>query len=328
MKLSRISRIVKILTSLQSGQRYSVKELTELVGVSRRTIFRDLNELSAIGVPFYHDRRTGSYQLDPGFFLPSIDLNLQEALSLLTLIHNGSSHLPGQFRKSAIMGGFKIENNLPREIRRYCNATLNDISIRHVSHSPPDLSDKVFWSLQRSVRMKRKVKFLYDSVYEGCEIETEIDPYHLTFKSRGWYVVGFSSMHNELRTFKLNRIIKLTIMEKCFIPTEKFDIAEYFGRSWSMIPEGKICHVKLKFSRKVAKNVSEVHWHTSQKSHFNPDGTVTMEFRVDGLGEIGWWILGYGDQVEVLAPAELRKHIAKTAGQMVKNHSRKLKETS
>jgi len=45
--------------------------------------------------------------------------------------------------------------------------------------------------------------------------------------------------------------------------------------------------------------------------------TLTAEFRVDGVGEISWWILGYGDQVEVLAPAALRKRIAKTAQRMV-----------
>lgn len=325
MKLSRISRIVKILTSLQSGQNYSVDDLAGLVGVSRRTIFRDLNELSAIGVPFYYDGHSGSYHLDPDFFLPSIDLNLQEALSLLILVHKGGSHLPGPFRKSAIMGGFKIENNLPSEIKRYCNATLKDISIQHGSHSLGDSSDKVFWNLQKAVRMKRKVKFLYHSVFEGGEIETVIDPYHLTFKSRGWYVIGFSSMHGEMRTFKLNRIVKLSILEKCFVPTEKFDVGDYFGRAWSMIREGKICHVKLKFSKKVAKNVSEVYWHTSQQSHFNSDGTLTMEFRVDGLGEISWWILGYGDQVEVLGPAELRKRVAKVARNMLKINGKKIK---
>jgi len=50
----------------------------------------------------------------------------------------------------------------------------------------------------------------------------------------------------------------------------------------------------------------------------NEDGSVTMEFRVDGLGEIGWWVLGYGDQVELLAPKALRKRIADTAKNMVR----------
>ena len=58
--------------------------------------------------------------------------------------------------------------------------------------------------------------------------------------------------------------------------------------------------------------------HSTQKMTHNDDGTLTVEFLVDGLGEIRWWILGYGDQVEVLAPVALRKRIARTAKRMAK----------
>ncbi|MCK4958089.1 MAG: WYL domain-containing protein, partial [Planctomycetes bacterium] len=91
----------------------------------------------------------------------------------------------------------------------------------------------------------------------------------------------------------------------------------------SMIPEGKMYDIELKFSRNVARNVSEVQWHRSQKTCFNSDGTLTAQFHVDGLGEISWWVLGYGDQVEVISPAALRKRVAKTASRMVKLNSKK-----
>ena len=90
MKTSRISRIVQLLTLLQSGESHSVEDLTGLLEVSRRTLFRDLNELESIGVPYYFDNQVGGYRLDPDFFLPSINLNLQEALSILMLIRKGS----------------------------------------------------------------------------------------------------------------------------------------------------------------------------------------------------------------------------------------------
>ena len=68
-----------------------------------------------------------------------------------------------------------------------------------------------------------------------------------------------------------------------------------------MMPEGKIHHVRLLFSPKIANNVTEVQWHKTQQVARNPDGSATVDFRIDGLGEIIWWILGYGDQVEVFA---------------------------
>ena len=76
-------------------------------------------------------------------------------------------------------------------------------------------------------------------------------------------------------------------------------------------------HVRLRFTPKVARNVAEVQWHKSQQVTRNPDGSAIIDFRVDGLGEITWWILGYGDQVEVLSPAALRKNVAQIARRMV-----------
>jgi predicted DNA-binding transcriptional regulator YafY len=68
VKLGRVSRIIQILTTLQAGHSYSVDDLAKIVGVSRRTVFRDLKELQAIGVPYHFNTRTGGYGIDPEFF--------------------------------------------------------------------------------------------------------------------------------------------------------------------------------------------------------------------------------------------------------------------
>ena len=88
-----------------------------------------------------------------------------------------------------------------------------------------------------------------------------------------------------------------------------------------MIPEGKIYNIKLRFLPMVANNVAEVQWHSTQKVTHNSDGSATIEFRVDGLREIAWWILGYGDQVQVLAPKALRNNVLETAKNMIKLNS-------
>jgi len=74
MKLSRISRIVQILTALQSGHYYTAEDLARLVGVSRRTVFRDLKELTAISVPYHFDTGKGGYHIDPEYFLAPVEL--------------------------------------------------------------------------------------------------------------------------------------------------------------------------------------------------------------------------------------------------------------
>jgi len=184
-----------------------------------------------------------------------------------------------------------------------------------------NLLDKFFANLQKAISKKRKVKIQYYSLFERKIISLRLSPYHLMYNHRAWYVIGYSSLHKSIRMFKLNRLRELEILDKCFLDGEKFDLSEYLGRAWSMIPEGRIYHVKLRFLPKVANNVTEVLWHSTQKVKRSGDGTAVMEFRVDGLGEIIWWILGYGDQVEVLAPAVLRKKVLHAAENMIKLNS-------
>jgi predicted DNA-binding transcriptional regulator YafY len=317
MKSGRVSRIVQILTTLQAGRSCTADELATTFGTSRRTVFRDLKELQLIGIPYRYDSRSCSYTIDPQFFLPPIDLNLQEALSLLLLVYKVSSQMQIPYKNSALLAALKIENNLPARIRQYCNSSLNSISARLNPQAPTGALDRIFGQLQKAIETSHKVKIRYHSLFENENIELEFDPYHLMYNQRAWYVVGHSHIHKSLRTFKLNRITSLQTLDKCFLDGGKFDPADYLGRAWSMIPEGKIYNVKLRFLPKVAGNVAEVQWHSTQKVVFNPDGSAIVEFRVDGLGEITWWILGYGDQVQVLAPKALRKKVLDAAAKMI-----------
>ncbi len=320
MKQSRVSRIVKILTTLQSDEKYSPTDLENILGVSRRTVFRDLAELQSIGVPCKYDAKSRGYSIDPKFFLPPVDFNLAEALSLLMLVHKVRNHLPLPFRNSALLAGLKVENNLPAEVRNYCQASLQKVTIAPEQHATIKSLDTIYNTIQKAIRKKTVLRLSYHSLYEQQAINATLHPYHLLYKKRSWYVIGFSGFHKMVRTFNLGRIKAVEALGTHFTDGDNFDLYEYLGRAWSLIPEGKLYDVKLKFSPLVAHNVSEVQWHSTQQAQWNEDGSVTLSFRVDGLGEITWWVLGYGDQVQILAPAALRKRVLEKAQGIVENH--------
>jgi proteasome accessory factor B len=221
------------------------------------------------------------------------------------------------FKHSALIAGLKIENNLPVKIREYCNTALKSISTYITAQAPLGSLDKTFGQFQRAIMKRLKVSMLYDSLFDQKVIDVELCPYHLLYNQRAWYVLGYSETHKSIRTFKLNRIKEYTVQDKCFIDGEGFDLNEYFGRAWSMIPEGRLYTIRLRFLPKVAHNVAEVQWHSTQKVSWNEDGSVTLEFRVDGINEISWWVLGYGDQVQVLSPKVLRKRVMEAARNMI-----------
>ena len=315
--------MVRILTMLQSGQCYTTGDLAEMLGISRRTVFRDLKDLQKAGVPCYYNEKTGGYNIHREFFLPAQDISPQEALGLLLLVYKARDYINLPFRDSALRAVLKIENNLPDKIKKYCNAVLQNSSIKAEPQTETELLDKIFAQLQNAILEKHIVKIRYCLPCEQKSILTNLNPYHLMYIDHTWYVMGKSSLHKEIQKFKLNQIKELNTLDKCFVEDNKFDIHEYLGQAWSMAPEGRLYNIRLKFKPEVAHSVAEVQWHSTQMVTFEDDGSAIIEFRVDGLNEITWWILGYGDKVQVLGPATLRQRIVETVEKIVRANQQK-----
>jgi len=122
--------------------------------------------------------------------------------------------------------------------RKYLERAGAQAPIRH-----PGGLDKTFAQLQEAIAKKHKVNIRYHSLFEGTIIDVELCPYHLLYNNRAWYVLGRSSLHKSIRTFKLNRIKESKTTDKCFLYGENFDVYDYLGRAWSMIPEGRIYNI-------------------------------------------------------------------------------------
>ena len=78
-------------------------------------------------------------------------------------------------------------------------------------------------------------------------------------------------------------------------------------------PGRRAYHVRIRFHPPVTRNVAEVHWHKTQRTAWNADGTLDFRVTVASLKEIEWWVLGYGRSAEVIEPAELRRAVLKHA---------------
>jgi proteasome accessory factor B len=137
------------------------------------------------------------------------------------------------------------------------------------------------------------------------------------FCRHSWYVIGRSSLHSAVRTFNLSRISSLEVLPKRFSVPRDFSIERHLRNAWALIPgDGPDQRVVVRFKPLVARNVGEVIWHQTQELEFQEDGSLIFRARVSGIQEIAWWILGYGDQAEVLKPTELRRLVAHRAKNM------------
>jgi predicted DNA-binding transcriptional regulator YafY len=316
MKTSKTGRVVQLLTILKSQRNYAISELAEILGVSQRTVFRDLEDIKKVGITCRFDKNKHCYALDSKSTPPVLALSKNEAFSLLLLLHKVRHYSRFPYTSATMTAALKIENGLHREVKQFCTESLRAISVRRSPQTAIDSLDNIFTQLLEAIQRRQVLNIHYYLPYEQSFVITDFSPYHLVFAEHGWHIVGESGLHKAVRTFKLNQIKQLNPLDKYFVEDEKFDLREYFGYAWSLLREGRLYNVELRFSPKVAEDVAEIQWHETQTVSFDKDSSVTLRFRVDGLNEITWWILSYGDQVEVLSPQILKQRIVEIARRM------------
>lgn len=308
MKVSRIHRVLRLITLMQSESTLTAESLADELGVSRRTLFRDLNLLEAAGIPYYNEGE--GYRIANSFFLPPVNLKVTEAMGLMTLAKVASNQRGQPMLEPALEAVRKLVTMVPAPLREVCNEMMENVTVRTTAPAFVGSDSDHYHVLQRAIDGKRVVRMGYYSLFDGGAIELRIRPYHMHFAVRAWYVIGYSEMHKEVRTFRLSRVEQLEVTGDVFKRKKAFDLDEHLGKAWGLIPEGKLYEVELEFSAKVGANVCETQWHVSQSHEMLDDGRCVMRFEVDGIGEIYWWLLGYGDQVVVRKPAALRERMA------------------
>ena len=215
----------------------------------------------------------------------------------------------------------KLESTLPAHLRDHLREAGGAVKIRLDATSRLDGSQEVYQHLLTATSAHRAVRIRYDSFSDGEAIGTKLKPYQLLFSRRSWYCIGRSSLHRATRTFNVARIQQLDLLDETYEVPRGFSTARYLRNAWHLIPETGPDHdVRIRFQPMVARNVAEVAWHRTQRTEFNSDGTLDFWATVSGLGEISWWILGYGDQAEVLEPLELRRRVAEQCARALKRY--------
>lgn len=322
MNVSRICRLLRLISHLQAGRGYNAEALAVHLEVSRRTVFRDIEILRQAGIPLAYDEQRQCYGIPGSCLLPATNFTPEEALALIVLCHNLRDYSQLPFFGPAAAAALKLHSSLPARLREELRTTTDTIRIRLAPSNPLGGQSTVYDQLLTAISQRRSVRIHYRSLAENDSIITRLSPYRLLFSRRSWYVIGRSSVHRATRTFNLGRIRQLTPTEETYQIPRGFSLERHLRNAWHLIPErGPDHQVVVRFSPRVAQNVAEVAWHKTQRLQLNPDGTLDFHVTVSGLSEISWWILGYGDQAEVLQPPQLRRILAAHAAHLVERYA-------
>ena len=328
----KIHRLLRILTLIQGQTGWTAGKLARECGVGLRTIYRDMSVLESVEIPYFHDPETNGYRVRRDFFMPPVDLTLDEALAVLTLGEHigGREQIP--LARPASRAIAKIRSNLPGKLR----AELEDVDRRIVlmlaRAGPHEGIGDAYEKIRTAMTRRRVLSCSYESVNAslrgGDDGEVfEFRPYALLFSQRAWYVVGHHSGRGAVRTLKLNRITRLVPTAKPYAIPDDFSLEDHLGDAWRMIRGSTTHAVVLEFDRTFADTIADTHWHRTQQVEERADGGVTLRFRVDGLEEIVWWVLSMGPHCVVREPAELAARVRELAAGVVAAYDRSARRT-
>lgn len=319
MGVSRIHRLLRLITLLQSGRPRSAAELMQELEISRRTLFRDLNMLQEAGVPYYYDPSLG-YRISESYFLPPVNLTVPETLGLMMLGKTAAAVRGRPMVGQALSAIYKLLSTVPQPIREACGDLMDNVSVDGGAQLQSSSETQHYTLLQQCIDEGRICRVRYQSPVEAEPLVCDLHPYALHFANRAWYLMGKTDVHDEVRILKLARFESIEATDSKFRKPRSFRPEHKLANAWQLIPGDRDYAVELEFTPRVAQNVMEVRWHHTQKQKLLDDGRCRMSFTVTGLHEIAWWICGYADQVKVLKPAELRDIVQAKLESALKNY--------
>jgi predicted DNA-binding transcriptional regulator YafY len=282
-------------------------ELARELGVNRSTIHRDLNEISQD--VFLQELEGGRYFIDPATYTRSVRLSSAEALTIYIALRRfirQTSHAPDFFASAIQKIATTVRHPSLRELLGISAAHLDE------ARSASDHQTEIWNRLLQSWYDHIRVRIDYQ---KGRQSETDthlFDPYLFepAVLSHGIYVIGWSHTRNQLRTFKLDRIQRVTLTTETFEPDETLEPDVLLRHAWGVWYGSGRTRVMLRFDPAVAGRVREEIWHPSQVIVDQPDGSLIWSVEIAGTLELVAWIRGWGHEVEVLEPAALRADIA------------------
>ncbi len=310
------TRLLSMIFLFQSRRQWTVSELADELDVSDRTIHRYIGMLEEMGIPLYSERGPyGGFSLLRTYKLPPLIFTPEEA----TVLYMGAQLVQDIWGKSlqdAVTGvTAKLDNVLPDDIRQEVARAQRSLVVMTGTARDYGPYHHLMANLRDCMARCQRVRIGYHS-FSQVETERVVDPYALGFRWGNWYLIGHCHLRDELRTFRVDRIDHLDILQKTFEVPQHFDAKTYLQDS--MRWENQYLAV-VHLDEAMAAHMRERGdgW---MKLDDNPDGSVTVRFETDDLDWAAGWVLSWGHHAKALEPPGLVERVKKAAMKLLERY--------
>ncbi len=305
-----------LLQKVAGARGNTIPQLATDLGVSTRTIRRDLAALQEAGFPIYDDTVNGTkfwrVETKPLGTLARSGLTFSELSALYfsraLLECFAGTHLLADL-ESALD---KFDAALTPQMKKFLDRLPRVIRVKPGAAKRAGTETyKTTSRLLEAILAHQVLSMRYHSHTSRRVKDYVVHPYRLVYAQGGLYLMAFVPAYAELRTFAVERIARLSPQKETFTPVAELD-ADPFQHSLG-VHRGPTTRVQLQFHPSIAATVKERSWHSSQQFKDRPDGSIVVTLNVCDDYALRAWILGFGRYVRVLAPAALVAWVADEA---------------
>lgn len=258
------SRVLQLLGLLQSRRVWTGEELADRLGVTTRSVRRDVDRLRDLGYPVHASKgHGGGYQLGAGAALPPLLLDPDEAVAMAVCLRLAAGGTVAGVGESALRALTKLDQVMPARLRSQVSA-VHDSTVTLTSPSTAEaVAPEVLMTLARACRDHEHVSSAYVDI-RGNVTQRRLEPYQLVTTGRRWYLLAYDRDKQDWRSLRLDRMSEVRAVGSTFVARDAPDAATYVRRSISSSPYRYVARVRFHASEDVLAQ------------HFSP-ASVTIE---------------------------------------------------
>ncbi len=311
----RADRLLSIMLLLQVHRRITAHELAKRLEVSERTIYRDVEALSAAGVPVTAERGTGGGLM----LLETFRTNLTglNSTEIQTLFLGQPTHLLNDLglHQASEAALIKLLAVLPSINRQNAEYVRQRIHVDVTGWRSGEERLEFLPLLQETIWQERKVSIIYQRGDQA--VERVLGPLGLVAKGRTWYLIAV--INEDIRTYRVSRIQQAHLLDEPYVRPLNFDLARYWQESSStFIASIPRYPVSVRITQSALPRVLQSGRYIQFEQTGPPDehGWVAARISFEYKDEICGYLLSFGTEVKILEPPELRTQIIELARKM------------
>ncbi len=300
---TRLERILRLDSLIRYQPGLTAKDIAKKLEVSERTVFYDLAYLKdRLGAPIVLKDNGYAYQ-NSSWKLPDEPLTQGEVFALLLGKQMLDQYYGNAFETELRAAIESLTKRLPEKTK----TKLHELSdaYQFSAGAKVDISPLVWSELNRALLEQKQIHLNYIGMVENHETKRTVDPYLLYDVRGSQYLIGYCHLRKNIRSFRLNRIKTIQVLDNGYKKKTDFDAKQYLNQTFQIEVVHEPTEVEILFYPDAAKYIRERVWHPSQESIEHENGALTLKMTVVSIGEVKRWVLTWGAHARVIKPQEL-----------------------